>query len=57
MERHKRAGWVGVTGNADPSCSRPHLKKMQACALHVHTVCMPCMCYALSHTRVMLHPV
>ena len=29
MERHKRAGWVGVTGNSDPSCSRPQLKRLQ----------------------------
>ena len=46
MERHKRAGWVGVTGNADPSCSRPHLKKMQACTC----VCIPCVCAMHCHT-------
>jgi hypothetical protein len=48
MERHKRAGWVGVTGNADPSCSRPHLKKMQACT---------CVCDALPHTLTVLHSI
>ena len=36
MERHKRAGWVGVTGNHDPTCSAPmhrELKKLQEEAL------------------------
>ena len=36
MERHKRAGWVGVTGNHDPSCSTPmhrEFKKLQEQAL------------------------
>ncbi|KAK3254233.1 hypothetical protein CYMTET_36543, partial [Cymbomonas tetramitiformis] len=26
IDRHKKAGWVGVTGNHDPSCSRPEVK-------------------------------
>ena len=26
--RHKRAGWVGVTGNADPSCGRAQLWRL-----------------------------
>ena len=33
MDKHKRAGWVGVTGNFDPSCTRPHLKRLQEAVL------------------------